>query len=205
MLDKYKVNVPPGKSGVWSIEHFNVSEEQASLERMRSLFSSDHGRGVPAGKYTALRYNGFLIMSDTPDEMRDHLIAIDNATGNVLINGLGLGMVLKACLEKDLVTHVTVIEKSLDVLQLVSEHYRGKYGERVTFICADAFEYKPPANTHYDMVWHDIWPEISSENLPGMHKLHRKYGRRTDWQGSWCRGLCEKRAKENKRCQFSYA
>jgi hypothetical protein len=30
----------------------------------------------------------------------------------------------------------------------------------------------------YDMVWHDIWDDICSDNLEGMAKLHRKYGDR---------------------------
>jgi hypothetical protein len=34
-------------------------------------------------------------------------------------------------------------------------------------------------------VWHDIWLDLCTDNLEGMGKLHRKYGRRTDWQGSW--------------------
>ena len=52
---------------------------------------------------------------------------------------------------------------------------------------ADALEYKPPRGEQYDVVWHDIWPNICTDNLPEMHKLHRKYGRRCNWQGSWCR------------------
>ena len=191
MLDEYKVNVPPGISGDWRIEHFNVSEKQSDVEKMRYLFDNERREGVPPGNYTSLKCNGFIIMSDTPDEIRDHLTAIKFATGKVLINGLGLGMILQACLEKESVTHVTVIENSIDVLNLVSEHYKDKYGDRVTFIHSDAFTYKAPANTHYDMVWHDIWNDISSENLPDMHRLHKKYDRCADYQGSWCRQECE--------------
>jgi len=182
MFDKYKVDLPIGKSNNWSIEQFEVTENQAAIERMRSMFTG--GRGVPAGKYTALKRNGQIIMSDTPDEIQDQLSIIRNAKDTVLINGLGLGMVLKACLDNEKVTHVTVVENSIDVIHLVGKYFEDKYSDKLTIVFGDAFDYKPPANIRYGAVWHDIWDNICTDNLPEMHKLHRKYGRRTDWQGS---------------------
>lgn len=194
MSDKYKVDLPIGKSGDWSIERFEVTEAQAAIERMQSMFNG--GRGVPAGEYTSLKYKSHIIMSDTPDEIRDHFSMIYAARGNILINGLGIGMVLKACLEKDIVNHATVIEKSSDVIELVGGYYKEKYGDKLTIIHEDAFEYKTDKNVKYDAVWHDIWGNISTDNLPEMHKLHRKYGRKTNRQGSWCRSVCERHRKE---------
>src|SRR5258708_655534 len=128
----YKVNVPEGKSGVWQVEKFTVSAEDEKLERLRAMISfSSRGRFVPAGTYTALKRNGEIIMSDTPDEIRDHYDAIYEAKGHVLINGLGLGVYLQAVLNKPEVEHVTVIELSDDVLKLVAPHYQAKYGDRL--------------------------------------------------------------------------
>ena len=194
MNDKHKVDLKVGKAGDWSIECFEVTDEQANVERMRSMFNG--GRGVPAGKYTSLKYKNHIIMSDTPDEIRDHFSMISAARGNILINGLGIGMVLQACLEKDVVNHATVIEKSSDVIELVGGYYKEKYGDKLTIIHEDAFDYKPDKNVRYNAVWHDIWANISSDNLPEMHKLHRKYGRKTYWQGSWCRSMCERYKKQ---------
>ena len=200
MSDKYKVDSPIGKSNNWSIEQFEVTEDQAAIERIRSMFNG--GRGVPAGKYTALKRNGQIIMSDTPNEIWDLLSIIRNAKEHVLINGLGLGMVLKACLNNEKVTHVTVIENSLDVIYLVGEYFEDKYSDKLIIVFGDAFNYKPPVNVRYGAVWHDIWDNICTDNLLGMHKLHRKYGKRTNWQGSWCRDLCEKYAKQDKMNGF---
>lgn len=181
-----KVTIPEGESGVWRVERFDVPEN--SIQQMRLAMS---GRYLPAGTYTSLKRGGKLVMSDTPDEMRDHAWFVNKATGHCLINGLGLGMCLKAILKKGDVTQVTVIEKSRDVLALVSPHYTDK---RVQYIHADAFEYQPPKGARYCAVWHDIWDDICADNLPEMKTLHRKYGRRADWQGSWCRSLCERHA-----------
>ena len=193
MYDKYKVNVPSGISGEWSVEQFEVTKNEAELEKVRALFNG--GRGVPVGKYTALKRNNQIVMSDTPDEIRDHFSIIWAAKGSVLINGLGIGVVLQACLNKDSVTHVTVIEQSKDVISLIGDYYKNIYSDRLTIIHDDAFAYKPPKNIKYGAVWHDIWDNICADNLPEMHRLHRKYGRRTEWQGSWARAICERAAK----------
>lgn len=189
----WKVDVSEGESGKFAVQRFTVSEHESGW----SFISGKGQRGVPRGEYTRLVAKnstllGGLIMSDTPDERRDHIAAIIHARNHVLLNGLGLGCVLQACLEKSEVEKVTVIEISSDVIALVGNHYQKRYGDRVEIIQADAFEYKPPPKIRYGAVWHDIWASMCEDHLPEMHKLHRKYGRRADWQGSWGRERIEK-------------
>jgi len=184
----YKSPIPGGESGTWKIDRFTVTKEDESLGRIRATFSfSSRGRFVPAGTYTRLRDNGTLVMSDTPDEIRDHYEPIRRAKGTCLLNGLGLGVVADIIMEKPEVEKVWIVEKSIDVINLVSPYLKGKYGNKVYLVPHDALLYKPPKGMRFDMVWHDIWNHISMDNLPEMKTLHRKYGRRCDWQGSWCR------------------
>ena len=197
--EKYKINIPEGKAGDWEVKQFTVSEDNARLGMLRSTYSfSSRGRCTPTGTYTSLTHRGTTIMSDTPDEIRDHFEMIRMAKGSVLINGLGLGVVLKAVLEKPEVTDATVIELSPEVIELVGKHYQDKYGTRVQIINADAFTYKSPKGRRYGAVWHDIWDSICTSNIPEMHKLHRKYGSIADWQGSWCRWQCERNRREGR-------
>ena len=185
-----KVTLPEMSQGAWCIEPFTVTGKE-----FQNYFRS---RYVPPGTYTRLKRNGRLVMSDTPDEMRDHLPIVNHATGSVLLNGLGLGMVLKNILLKEEVTDVTVIEIDRDLIGLVGPYYSLR-DKRVSVICADALTYKPPKGKRYNAVWHDIWDDMCIDNLKEMATLHRKYGRRTDWQGSWGRGICEiQRAKEKR-------
>jgi spermidine synthase len=100
-------------------------------------------------------------------------------------------MVLNAALRKPEVEHVTVVEQSEDVIKLVASHYEGP---RVTIVHADAMTYQPPTGAKFGAVWHDIWDDICADNLDEMKILHRRYGRRTVWQGSWARELCERYA-----------
>jgi len=185
-----KVDLPEMKQGAWKIDHFTVTGKEFQ--------SFNRGRYVPPGTYTRLTRGGTLVMSDTPDEMRDHLPIVQHAIGSVLINGLGLGMVLKNILLKDIVTDVTIVEIDRDLIGMVGPYYLFK-DSRVSIVCADALTFKPPKGKRYNAVWHDIWDDICIDNLEEMKYLHRKYGRRTDWQGSWCRGICEQQMKKEQK------
>jgi hypothetical protein len=182
-----KVSIPEGQSGVWRVETFTVSESEAKFENLRAMFGG--GRPIAAGRYTRLMRGGYLVMSDTPAEMRDHYVPVLQAKGSVLITGLGLGMVAAAILRRDGVADVTVIEKSPDVIALVAPHMSDP---RLTIIEADAYTWRPPKGKRYDVVWHDIWDDICADNLDGMARLHRKYARRCEWQGSWAERLCRR-------------
>lgn len=181
------INIPNGKSGNWKIETFIVPEN--SIENMRLAFQPG-GRTVKPGKYKKLTHNGSIVMSNTRAELRDHSYFVYKAKGNVLINGLGLGCCLAEILEKEEVKSITVIEISQNVINLVAPFFESD--KRVKITHADAFTWKPPKGIRYNAIWHDIWSDICEDNLPEMTKLHRKYGKRTDWQGSWAKDLCKR-------------
>lgn len=181
------LEIPEGKNGPWSIERFTISKEQAMLYNINS-----RGRGVKAGTYTRLSHKGWWdpVMSDTPSERFDHYEVWKNARGKVLINGLGLGLITGAIALKSIVTSITVIEIDQDLIDLVGPYWLSKFPEKIKIICEDALAFTP--QERYDVVWHDIWNSICADNLKEMKILHRKYGKKCNWQGSWCRSLCER-------------
>jgi spermidine synthase len=181
--------LPDGSSGDWAIESFIVPEKDFS--QVISLFKT--GRGVPAGSYKRLKRGSVTVMSNTPDEIRDFMHFVRASKGSILINGLGMGCIIKSLLDKTEITKITVIEKSPDVIKLVAPYFTDP---RLIIINADAFEYTPPKGEKYDFVWHDIWDYICADNLPEMTKLHRKYARKTSWQDSWAKDLCK---QQNRR------
>lgn len=138
-----------------------------------------------------LRRHGTLVMSDTPDEIRDLSPILSRGKGRVLVNGLGLGCVLRGLLAKEEVEHIDVLEVSPELIELMGPYFADD--DRVTIHEGDCFTFRWPAGTRWDCVWHDVWDDLCMENLteggqpqPGSYeKLHRKYGRRCDWQGSW--------------------
>ena len=186
--EHWKSAVPEGVSGEWRVERFSVDRDASRWD-----FLTGKGRGVDPGRYTALRCHGGTVMSDTDDEYRDHCGLFRNARGHVLINGLGLGCALSVVRSIAAVERITVVEISADVLRLVAPTFA--VDRRIEFVEADALTWAAPRGASYGAVWHDIWPNICSDNLGDMKALHRKYGRRAEWQGSWCRYQCERYAK----------
>lgn len=183
-----KVDIPEGTAGDWTVERFTIHADSPGL-----LSFALKGRRLPPGQYTRLIHKRRgCVMSDTPAEKADHYEFVKQAKGKVLINGLGIGMSLNAILKNpdpaSLVSKVTVIEVDRDVIDLVAPHYLND--PRVEIVHSSAFDYLPPKGDRYDAVWHDIWDSICSDNLSEMATLHRKYGRRTSWQGSWCKAEC---------------
>lgn len=169
---------------------FEIDEAQSRFAGLRAAIG--FGRGaIRPGTYTKVLIDGKLWMSDTPDEKRDHSQVFYEAQrrgGRVLINGLGAGMVLGAMLKLNDVEHIDVVENDERIIRLIGPHYADP---RVTIHHDDAYDIQWPVGTRWNVVWHDIWLDLTSDNLEGMHKLHRKYGRRADWQASWGREFLE--------------
>jgi hypothetical protein len=103
------------------------------------------------------------IMSDTPAEIVEHALALNNATGNVLITGLGLGCLPHALLSKPDVTRIDIIEIDPDVIELTGAYF---IDPRVHIHQGSAADLSAvPADLRWDYAWHDIWSHISARNL----------------------------------------
>lgn len=198
---KYRVGVTERHElNGWVLEPFEIPRE--SIGRLRMLRDGlDRDTGWGDG-FTALRHNGEIWMSDTRAEIMEHTPLInklwwtEHIPGKtVLINGLGIGMAIRACLAHN-IEHVDVVEIEQDVIDLVAPLFEG---EPVTFHQGDAYEIQWPRGTSWDFAWHDIWPTISDDNLDGMRRLHRKYRRKVAWQDSWQYKGCLALARKTKK------
>ncbi len=190
------VDLPECKQDGLSIEKIVVERDDVR----NFMYGS---RATRPGTYTALKLNGRLWMSDTDAEKQDHMPAIRRMVSlqarRVLINGLGLGMVLKAALEMDHVEHVDVVELDERVIKLVGSHYAKD--PRVHLHQADAYEQMArwPAGTRWDVGWSDIWPDLCTDNLASMASLRRSYGRRTEWHDCWGRNILVTLRRQEKK------
>ena len=154
----------PCKVGSAEIQIFTVDEKASSYTFFRSY--------VPAGKYARLKINGHVIMSDTPMEWRTNRECIYYAHGDVLIGGLGIGMIIMAIQDNESVKSITVIEKNPDVIAAVKDQL--PLNNKVRIIEGDVYTYVP--DRKYDCVYMDIWGDISEDTYTDMVKLKRKYG-----------------------------
>ena len=189
MIGTIDVPVPDGESGNWRVETFSISKEEAAFANIHAI--RNPLSRVEPGTYKRLMRGRTVVMSNTRMEVITNAAIIRAAHGCVLLNGLGLGMVLTAILAKERVEAVRIIEKSEDVIRLVAPSFA--HDPRIEIIHADALTYKSAPGERFNAVWHDIFDDICEDNLPTMHTLHRKYGRRCDWQESWARAWCERK------------
>jgi spermidine synthase len=185
--------VPEGAKGCARVEHITVNAEGG---RTASYVYGEFKNPSPAGTYARLRVTDDA--GKTPIMMSDFLYervtceeVVRRAHGDVLIAGLGLGMILHPILQKHEVRSVTVVEKYQDVVDLISPTLPDN--PRLTVITDDIFRWQPPDGRHYDVIWFDIWPDIEARRLREMRELHRRYRTYLNhsnpecWMESWHR------------------
>jgi len=183
--------LPEGEKGKAQVKHLIIGQKEAQYTMMRAAVTGGRSQPIDEGAYAQLFVGGSMVMSDTQMERRSNYEVVRMAKGDVLIAGLGLGMVLVPILAKDEVTSVTVIEMSQDAIDLVEPHIRkalGDKADKLTVICSDIFEWKPPRGARWDTIYFDIWTDLCTDNLKEMTKLHRRFARRKNpggWMDSW--------------------
>lgn len=190
-----RVDWPTGQHGEAEIRTITVTEQDARFGSMRAALK---GRGrITAGQYTGLYIRGLLWMSDTPDEQRDHLGflgAVDRMDApRVLVNGLGLGMVVRALCNIDTVETIDVVDNHPDVIALVGPlvtAYGAERGKTVNVHLGDAHTPAAtfPKGIEWDAAWHDIWATICADHWDSMKTVKRRHARRVGYQGAWCEG-----------------
>jgi len=163
------------KLGSAEIILFNITEQDVEKIRRPTFFGYNYYEyyDLIPGKYVKLRVNDELVMTNTPMEIRTNQEIIKEAKGNVLIGGLGLGIILTAIAEKKEVTKIVVVEKESDVINLVVPFLTKKTKSKVKIINEDVFNFT--TEEKFDVLYFDIWNTISYKNYDDMKLLTEKY------------------------------
>ena len=154
-----------GKTGDFELSHFEIGEN--------NLYSMFHG--IPCGKFVRLLHNGSVVMSDTDMEKRTNANFVRNAHGNVLIGGLGIGLILLAIQDKPEVEKIVVVEKHKEVIELVKDQL--PLNEKVEVVNEDVFEYMPQEkfNTIYMDIWNYINTDVYRDSMKPLIVRYRKF------------------------------
>ncbi len=131
------------------------------------------------------------IMQDSEAEYREHAILFENATGDVLIGGLGLGLCHQPLIDNPNVTSVTIIENSQDVIDLVWEHcakdnrFNLITADIETWVIPEAIKQHRTANP-WDYAWFDTWLHDNELDY-NQHKalMAERYGDYVTAIGEW--------------------
>lgn len=136
---RHKVNLPEGTAGEFRIE--------------KRIVDSWCGHPEPKDEYTILFCPTHEIMQDTTKEYREHAPLWENAKGDVLLAGLGIGMVHQFLIDNEDVTSVTIVEKNQEVIDLVWDHC--PKNEKFRLVRADIYDWEPDST--WDVGWFDSW------------------------------------------------
>ena len=118
-----------------------------------------------AFSFPAIREDGRVWMTVTPNEINTIQPAVQESRGKVLTYGLGLGYYAFHCLLKEDVSSVTVVEKNpavIDVFtRLLLPFFPRK--EALHIVQADAFDYAANTMPHggFDTVFTDLWHDVA--------------------------------------------
>lgn len=155
----------PAKNGKFKLELFDIKPGNfwAVLD------------GISQGTYVRLMHNGSVVMSNTDMEKRTNFDFCIHAYGDVLIGGLGIGMILLAIQDDPKVKSITVLEKYQEVIDMVVPQL--PLNNKIKIICADVFDWKPERGQRFDCIYMDIWNFINTDVYQDeMKPLKRKYG-----------------------------
>lgn len=171
--------IPEGEHGAARVVHDTPDD----FTRLRARIS---GMPLYAEKYTRLFIGDQLWMTDAEFEWRSNLGFIVNAYGDVLIAGLGIGLILQPLIDAPDVLSITVIERSADVIALIGPHYQTP---KLTIIEADAYMWTPPKKA-YNVIYFDIWPDVPNsdnrEEISGLKKRYRAALKKGGRSYAWC-------------------
>ncbi|AZK49187.1 hypothetical protein EIM92_22810 [Paenibacillus lentus] len=136
------------------------------------IVRTEEGRQIPqigffdtAFRFPAILENNRIWMTITPNEIETMKEPVEQAFGNVLTYGLGLGYYAYMVSEKENVTSVTVVESNKHVIDLFRQYVlpQFKHGHKIHIVQADAFEYaeEQMGKGKYDFVFTDLWHDVS--------------------------------------------
>lgn len=201
----YPVNLPDAESGPWNLRKRIVTEHDCLFANMRMVRDGYPEYVVTPGTYQVLTGPMGVMMSNTQLEHRTNRDFVENAKGDVLVIGLGIGMLLGPLSAKRCVKSITVLELEPDVLKMVKPHYEAM--PKVRIFEADAFDFEPDdlmgtVPSRWDRIMIDIWPDIGPANLPDMKKLHGRYAQWVKPGGKvtcWSMDICRRMKREEDR------
>lgn len=154
------------KSNKWSFKYESYKPYEAfvfnDLRRINDKLYPCIGYFKEEYRYPTVLENNREWMLITPNEIETMEKPINEATGNVLTYGLGLGYYAYMISMKEDVKTVTIVEKDKEIIKLFNKYIlpQFKYKDKIKIINMDAFEYFKK-DIYYDFVFVDIWHDPS--------------------------------------------
>jgi hypothetical protein len=217
--------LPEIKSGNFEIKHFQMTKDEVKWEMVKNMRDYWLVSGLQYNyTYTKLILDGQVWMSDTPMERNTNRDFLTHAYGDVLIFGLGIGLIVYPLLSCPNIKSITVIEKDQGLIDLVTPELKKHDPEnKLQVYQGDAFwmfeqvsqnplyKNKPKDPVKFDTIYFDIWVSICQDNYDEIKELERKYRKflnksENKFMSSWMKDYYQRMKREESResRRFSY-
>lgn len=137
-------------------------------------------------RYPCIWENGTEWMTVKPNEIETMKRAINNAEGDAVVLGLGLGYCAYMFSLKENVKSVKVIEQNADIIDIFSRYILPQFphAERLSIIQADAFEYAEKYIKPEHFVFADLWHDVSDgfDMYMRLRKTERRLCPTREWE-----------------------
>jgi spermidine synthase len=133
--------------------------------------------------------DGKAMMSNYETETITNQKFLDNVKGDVLIFGLGLGLIVFPILLDDNVKSIDIVEIDNGLINYVGDIIKkeDKFN-KVNIIEGDLREYHNIISKSYDTIYFDIWEFVGEQELMEIKELHQTYLpflNKNGWIDSW--------------------
>lgn len=193
--------LPAKKIGIAEVKHREITQGESDFSRIRAMQHPEEF--CPPGQFTQLYVQNQLVMSDTHMEKNsnyDFLLNVRKKGGDILVAGLGLGMILIPCFRLSGVRSITVVEKHQDVVDLIFPALQAKFGHPqrpgaarpFTVITADIKTWTPPIDCRWNIIYFDIWSNICDDYYKEILDLKARF-KPFFKRGGWIKGWMEDR------------
>ena len=182
-MTRIEVDIPEGTSGDYEIA---IYTDETTEKDWQLYLSMPKCANESSDSWTVLLKENCLmpIMQNSDAEYVEHQWLWDTMTGDILVGGLGIGMINQALIDNPDVTSVTIIEISQDVVDLVWDDC--PKDDSFSLIVADFETWTPPEGTTYDVIWCDAWLVDNSLTYSAYRNLMtERYSQYTDNIGFW--------------------
>jgi hypothetical protein len=181
MVDmRIEVDIPEGVSNDFEVAHYTSETTDNMWQTYLNMKNETHDSHIVLLKEGC----PMPIMQDSEAEYNEHQWLWDNATGDILIGGLGIGLVNEILINNDDITSITIVENSQDVIDLVWEHCAKD--DRFTLILEDFETWEIPDDMEWNIIWADTWLiDNTLDNYDYKLLITNKYSQHTTNIGFW--------------------
>lgn len=156
------------ENGRYKMQYVEAREMSDLAKLMNPEYATQKDQTVCVLRDTELQE---IVMSDSAMEQDTNIEHVRGAKGDVLIAGMGMGMILLAMQDRPEITSITVIEISQELHDFVRPNL--DLNDKVNIIISDIHDYIP--DRKFDTVYCDIWNDISANNYEEMNDLSYKF------------------------------